>query len=364
MQFKFYMPTKAYFGIGCIAKNSRELVEFGRKAIIVTGGRSAQDSGALSDICNALNEQNVEYSIFDKVENNPSTDTVKAGGAEAKKAGAELVIGIGGGSPLDAAKAIAVLAVNDIEPNELFTNIFKNKPLPIIAIPTTAGTGSEVTPYSVLTRGDLQSKASFGNADTFPAIAFLDPRYTESQPPEVTVNTAVDALSHCIEGYLGKRRTPPSDILAQEGISLFGRCLESLKSGKISHEDREDLQYMSMLGGMVISHTGTTIVHGAGYNLTYFMGIPHGKANGYLMTEYLRFNYEFAKDRIDQILKLMQLNSMDDFGDAMTALLGKAPRLSEEEIAQYAAITMTQRSTATNIRSVAVSDIEEILRRI
>ncbi len=364
MQFKFYMPTKAYFGTDCIKQNSGELAALGRKALIVTGGRSAIESGALSDICSVLKEQNMEFFIFDRVDNNPSTETVKVCGAEAKKVGADLIIGIGGGSPLDAAKAAAVLATNEMEPLELFTNIFKNKPLPIIAIPTTAGTGSEVTPYSILTRGDLQTKGSFGNDNTFPAIAFLDPRYTESQPPEVTVNTAVDAFSHCMEGYLGKRRTPASDILAKEGISLFGRCLGNLKSGKISYEDREFLLYASMLGGMVISHTGTTIIHGAGYNLTYFKGIPHGKANGYLMAEYLRFNYGYAKDRIDHILELMQLDSLDAFADALTALIGKALRLEEAEIEQYAAKTMTQRSTAANIRPVTVTDIADILRKI
>lgn len=364
MQFKFLMPTKAYFGANCIAQNSHELTAFGQKALIVTGGRSARESGALSDICNVLKELNMEYSIFDKVENNPSTDTVKAGGAEAKKAGADFIIGIGGGSPLDAAKAVAVLAVNDMEPIELFTNIFTNKPLPVIAIPTTAGTGSEVTPYSILTRNDLKTKISFGNAHTFPVIAFLDPRYTQSQPLEVTVNTAVDAFTHCLEGYLAKRRTPVSDILAQEAFSLFGGCLESLKSGNISYEDRENLLYMSMLGGMVISHTGSTIIHGAGYNLTYFKGTPHGKANGYLITEYLRFNYDFASDRIDRVLKLLQLENIDAFGEAITMLLGKAPYLNEEERAQYAAITMAQRSTANNIRPVAASDIVEILKKI
>lgn len=364
MQFKFHMPTKAYFGSGCIEKNKGELASFGQKVLIVTGGNSARKSGALDDICNALREHNVEYFIFDKVENNPSLDTVKAGGDTAKKAGADFVIGIGGGSPIDAAKAIAVLATNNIKPLELFTNKFERKPLPIIAIPTTAGTGSEVTPYSVLMRNDLQTKGSFGTEDTFPKIAFLDPHYTESMPPEITVNTAVDAFSHCMEGYLVKRSTPASDVLAQEGIGLFGHCLESLRSGKIGYGDRENLLYMSMLGGMVIAHTGTTIVHGIGYNLTYFKGIPHGKANGYLMAEFLRFNYEFEKEKIDNILKLVQLNSIDAFGQAMTELLGKAPRLDEAEIGKYAAITMTQRSTASNIRTVAASDIADILRRI
>ena len=364
MQFKFHMPTKAYFGAGCIAKNSSELATFGHKALIVTGGSSAQKSGALSDICNVLKEQNVEHFIFDKVENNPCLDTVKAGSDEARKFGAEFIVGIGGGSPIDAAKAIAVLAANNIEPVELFTNKFKNKPLPIIAIPTTAGTGSEVTPYSVLMRSDLQTKGSFGNDDTFPKIAFLDPRYTESMPLEITVNTGVDAFSHCLEGYLGNRQTPACDLLAQEGFKIFGHCLESLRSGKVNYDDRENLLYMSMLGGMVIAHTGTTIVHGMGYNLTYFKGIPHGKANGYLMAEYLRFNYEFAKDRIDNILELVQLDSIDAFGEVMTELLGKAPHLDEAEIAQYAKITMTQKSTATNIRPVKGSDIADILREM
>ena len=364
MQFKFHMPTRAYFGAGCIGQNSSELTLLGNKAIIVTGGRSARESGALKDICSALDEHKIEYSIFDKVENNPSTDTVKAGGIEAKKAGADFVIGIGGGSPLDAAKAVAVLAVNDMEAVELFTNKFPNKPLAIVSIPTTSGTGSEVTPYSILTRNDLQTKVSFGNAYTFPQIAFLDPHYTESQPWEVTVNTAVDALSHCIEGYLSRRRTPPSDILAQEGIGIFGQSLKNLRNGNINYEDRENLMYVSMLGGMVISHTGTTIVHGAGYNLTYFKGIPHGRANGYLMKEYLKFNYEADKDRIDNILKMMQLDSIDDFGEAMKELIGSAPALNEDEIAQYSVITMTQRSTASNIRTVTAQDIMDILSKM
>ena len=364
MQFKFHMPVKAYFGEGCISKNGGEFAKYGRKAIIVTGGRSAKLSGALADLCAALELQGIEYTIYDKVRNNPTLDNVREGGATARQYGAGFVVGIGGGSPLDAAKAVAVLAVNDIEPEQLFTNDFANRPLPIIAIPTTAGTGSEVTPYSILTRTDKQTKISFGTPDTFPAIAYLDPRYTESQPLEVTVNTAVDALSHSIEGYLGKRRTEATDILAREGIRLFGSCLGSLRSGNINLETREELLYASMLGGMVIAHTGTTIIHGIGYNYTYFNGIPHGKANGYLIAEYLRFNYEHARDRIDDILRLMDLKSLEELDKVLTELIGEAPTLTDEEIKRYAAITMTQRSTATNIRPVEARDIEQILERV
>ncbi len=364
MQFKFHMPVKAYFGEGCIKQYENELAAFGNRAIIVTGGRSAKISGALDDICDALKRLDIDFHIFDKVENNPSTDNAAEGGAAARQFGAAFVVGIGGGSPLDAAKAVAVLATNDIEPEQLFSNSFKNKPLPIIAIPTTAGTGSEVTPYSVLTRNELMTKGSFGTPDTFPTIAFLDPGYTESQPPAVTVNTAIDALSHCVEGYLSNRSTPAGDILAQEGIRLFGTCREHLASGQISREDRGTLLYASMLGGMVIAHTGTTIVHGAGYNYTYFKDIPHGKANGYLMAEYLRFNYEHAADKIENILALLGLTGIDGFDTFIASLIGKAPDLSDEEITQFAAITMKQRSTGYNIKPVQTQDIEEIYRKV
>lgn len=364
MQFKFQILTRVYFGEDCIVKNSNEISRLGKRALIVTGGRSAKASGALSDICGVLDGLNIEYEIFDKVENNPSLETVKAGGIAAKKADAGFVVGIGGGSPLDAAKAVAVLAVNDIAPEQLFSNDFKNKPLPVAAIPTTAGTGSEVTQYSVLVRRELRAKASFGTPETFPAVAFLDPRYTQSMPQDVTVNTAVDALTHCIEGYISKRSTPVSDIFAREGIRLFGRSLRRLKSGNIPCADRENLLYMSMLGGMVIAHTGTTFIHAAGYNYTIFKDIPHGRANGYLLSEYLKFNYEFAKDKIDDILCLMRMDSIDAFDADMKTLIGSAPVLGDTEISQYAATTAAKKSTASNIRPVSAEELEVILKRV
>lgn len=364
MQFKFQISTKVYFGEDCIVKNSNEIPGLGKKALIVTGGRSAKASGALADICRVLDGLNIEYEIFDKIENNPSLGTVKAGGIAAKNANAGFIIGIGGGSPLDAAKAVAVLAVNDIEPEQLFTNVFQNKPLPVIAIPTTAGTGSEVTPFSVLTRRELQEKSSFGTPETFPVIAFLDPRYTESMPHDVTVNTAIDAFTHCLEGYISKRSTPVSDILAREGIRMFGLSLGCLKSGNISRKDRENLLYMSMLGGMVIAHTGTTFIHAAGYNYTIFKDIPHGKANGYLVGEYLKFNYDYAKSKIDDILCLMRIDSIDTLDAEIKTLIGNPPVLGDDEIVQYAAKTASRKSSAYNIKPVSTQDLEGILRRL
>ena len=363
MNFNYNIGTKVIFGNDCIRQNGKALSVYGKKTLIVTGSKSARESGALDDVCDTLISQGIAFEIYDRVENNPSLDNVAEGGMKARECKADFIIGIGGGSPLDASKAVAVLAANDMELLGLYGNKFKYDPLPIIAIPTTAGTGSEVTPYSILTRSDMQTKMSFGNDATFPRIAFMDAKYTESMPWEVTVNTAVDALSHAVEGYLSRKSTPIGDILAVEAIKSFGECISSLIDNRIGREIREKLLYAAMLGGMVISHTGTTIVHGMGYNLTYFMGIPHGKANGFLLKEYFNFNYDIAMVKIDRIFQLLKIRNADEFGSLMDVLLSGRPKLGREEIEKFSFITMQQRSTLSNIREVNKSDIEEILEK-
>lgn len=363
MRFNFFIGTRAIFGDGCIKANGAEFLKYGKRALVVTGKRSAKESGALDDICEVLGQVNIDYNIMDKIENNPTLENVALGAKEARKYGADFIIGIGGGSPLDASKAIAVLAVNDIDPVELYKNKFVNTPLPIMAIPTTAGTGSEVTPYSILTRNDIQTKMSFGNQDTFPKIAFLDPGYTECLPMHITVNTAVDTLTHAIEGYISKRSMPASDVLAVEAIRNFGLCKDALLGDDIDYSSREKLLYASMLGGMVISHTGTTILHGMGYNLTYFLDIPHGRANGLLLKEYLEYNYDRAKEKIDTILELLNVKDICELGVVVNKLLGEMPDLEKEEIDKYAALTMKQKSTSYNIREVNEQDIKEIYKK-
>lgn len=362
MKFKYEIGTKILFGERCILDNPTELTAYGKRAMIVTGSNSGKLSGALDDTISVLVTAGIEYSIFSDIQNNPDLENINEAGKAARSFKPDFIIGIGGGSPLDASKAVAVLAVNELEPVELFKNVFKNTPLPIIAIPTTAGTGSEVTPYSILTRRDINTKMSFGNVDTFPKVAFMDPRYTESLPPEVTINTAVDALSHAIEGYLSKRSTPISDIYAVEAINIFGDCIKSLIKNKFNFELREKLLYMAMLGGMVIAHTGTTIVHGMGYSLTYFKGIPHGRANGILMKEYLKYNYDHAKEKIENILKALKMKNIFEFGDIMDLLINNDLKLSKVELELYASLAIKQRSASYNIREVTEEDMIRIMK--
>lgn len=363
MNFRFFIGTRVIFGKDCVKSNGSELAAFGKKALIVTGRNSGRMSGALADLLEALEGQGIEYGIYDRVDNNPSLDNVQEGGDEAAAFGAEFIVGIGGGSPLDAAKAIAVLAVNRMDPVDLYKNAFGRTPLPVIAIPTTAGTGSEVTPYAILTRKDLQTKMSFGNEQTFPRLALMDPAYTASMPWEVTVNTAVDAFSHAVEGYLSRRCTPVSDALAEEAVEIFGKTVDSLLNRDLNYDTREKLLYVSMLGGMVIAHTGTTIVHGMGYSLTYFKNIPHGKANGLLLEEYFRYNHAEAGGKIDRILALLKMKDLGEFGSCMRKLLECRETFTEAELRQYAALAMKQRSTGFNARTVVEADLFEIMRK-
>lgn len=347
MKISFLMPTQVFLEENAVEKQAALLKTYGRKAMLVTGKSSAKRSGAYDEIVTVLQEEGLSFVLFDKVENNPSLETVLAGAALAKESGVDFVIGIGGGSPLDAAKAIAVLAVNDLDTEELLNNTFTHA-LPIIAVPTTAGTGSEVTPYSVLVKKDIETKISFGNEWTFPKLALIDPKYTEAVPIKTILFTAVDAFTHSFEGYLSKRATPLSDALAMSAMEVFGQCLPALRNNEFSSELREKLMYVSLIGGIVITHTGVTSVHGMGYCYTYYQGIPHGQANAFLLRSYLDYVKEYQKEKIQRAMNSMGFFEIEDFLSQIEYLIGRPRELTTEEIATYTVKTMIQARSLAN----------------
>ncbi len=361
MNFTFHVPTKIFFGADCIAKNAAELAGWGKRALLITGRSSARKSGALADIEAALKNHGIPWDTYDRIEENPSFAAIESGGAAARTFGAEMIIGIGGGSPLDAAKAIAALAANEMNAGQLFGGQFPVRPLPVIAVPLTAGTGSEVTQYSILTDTERQTKRSFSHPDIFPKVAFLDARYTESLPRQVTVNTAVDALSHAVEGYLSKRGTCISDHLAIDAIRHFGNMVKALEHEKRTLAEREELLYASLLGGMVIAQTGTTMVHSLGYSLTFFRNIPHGRANGLLLTEYLRFLQPVTPEKVSAILKALGLESIDECGLLMRTLLGEEDALTEEELEKFSRIARQATNLVNTPRIPDIDDLKNVL---
>lgn len=360
MEFQFYMPTRVITGEDCIRKNKDAFKALGKKALIVTGARSAKVNGSEKDVTEALKLAEIEYIIFDKVMSNPTIACVYEGAAAAREAGADFVIAIGGGSPMDAGKAIALLAAQDISEDDLFKGQYENKVLPMAFVPTTAGTGSEVTPYSILTNDKAQTKTSIATPLLFPALAFLDGRYTKDLGITTTINTAIDALSHGIEGMISVKANPISDVLAKESIRQIGECFGALKEGTLTAAHREQLLYASMLAGVVIAHTGTTAVHSMGYSLTYFKDIDHGRANGLLLAEFMKLTAAGKPEVIDSILTAMGYKEIEELAKDLEELLGAKETITAEEIIKYSSIAIK----AKNIGNCPVVPEEKDLVKI
>ncbi len=349
--FTYFMPTKVFAGAHAVRENADALI-LGKKAMIVTGKTSAQKSGALSDVTEVLEKNGVSYVVFDEIENNPTIETCVRGGEKAHAFGADFIIGIGGGSPLDAAKAIAVYAVNppkegtDFTVMDIFGGKFKNAPLPMTAIPTTAGTGSEVTPYSILTLHAEENKRSFSSPLVFYKTAFLDGRYTVGLPLQIARNTAVDAISHLVEGYTDKKASLGSDYIALEGLRVIAPHLTKLREGGLSEKDCTELLWAATLGGMVISQTGTTIVHSMGYPLTYYKNIPHGMANGFLLGEYMRRTAEVLPGKIDACLSALGFSDVDTFCEWLRIVLPNETVFSEDELVKWTETSIKAKNVA------------------
>ena len=359
--FSYYMPTKVIAGVDVVKQNRSNLL-IGTKAMIVTGKTSGMRSGALQDVTELLDEHHIPYLIYDCIENNPSIESTVEGGKVAREFGADFLIGIGGGSPLDACKAIAVYAMNEpisgssFDVYDIFKGSYPNKPLPMVAIPTTAGTGSEVTQYAILTLHDEKNKRSFTSPDVFYRTAFLDGRYMMNLPLQIARNTAIDAISHLIESYTVSGSSPASEYMALEGLRQMGKQLDNLKNGSLDVESCTNLLWAACLGGCVIAQTGVTIVHSMGYPLTYYKDIPHGMANGWLLTTYMEQVQNIMPQKIEACLHALGLNTIDEFQMVLDGLLPKPISVTEDELTAWVKTTIQ----AKNVKSCPFPVTEDL----
>ncbi len=333
MNFSSYLPTNIIAGRGCVRARAEAFKPLGSHALIVTGKSSAA-CGALSDVCAALEANGQMYTVFDRVAPNPTLACVREGIALLKAAGADFVIGLGGGSPMDAAKAIALLSVEERADEAVFAGGYGQSALPMAHIPTTAGTGSEVTPYAILTDDFSRTKTSISSPALFPKVAFLDGSYTDILPPHITKNTAMDAFSHAAESILKNSSSPASEMFARESLRILFPLMRSIDAP--SKEERDALLWASCLAGMAIAHTGTTVVHGMGYFLTYDYGIPHGRANGLLLGETLRLCEEEHVPALDLICSACGADT-EEIKAMLSRLLGERERIPRGVLEGYAA---------------------------
>lgn len=293
------MPVKCAWGNNAVSENSAMLAALGRKCLIVTGKSSAIRSGALDDAKAALDSENISYEIFDKIGENPLISACHEAGAAARKAKAEFIFGIGGGSVLDASKAIAIYAANpELSSIYIYKREYSHSPLPVALIGTTAGTGSEVTAVAVLTNDETGLKKSISGPDCYAAVSFCDPKYTSSLPYKSTVSTALDAFAHAVEGFFTPKGSGIIRLFAEKCIPELYRCLKALSIADcVDPELREPLYYSSIYAGLVINTCGTAFPHPLGYVLTENYGIPHGMACAAFFAPFIDRCAEFAPEK-------------------------------------------------------------------
>ena len=293
MNLNSFMPVKLVTGAGCVRASAKELAKLGKVCLIVTGKTSAKICGALQDVTDTLESNGQRWLQFDGIGQNPKLTDCMAAAEKAIGAGADFILGIGGGSALDAAKCIAVLAANPgLTQAQLYAFQWANAPLKIVAVGTTAGTGSEVTKVSVITTPDGRKK-SFHNEAIFPTLALGDPSYTMSLPPMVTRATMVDVLAHCAESFFSRAANHISRMYAVEGIRLLlpvFRAMAENGCDDLDYDTREALYCASIYGGLAINVTGTCFPHTMGYLLTEIFGIPHGTACAVFQKDFYEYN--------------------------------------------------------------------------
>lgn len=361
-EFRFFMPVNTYFGRNCVEKNGGILKDIGKKAMVVTGYHSAKKNGAQADVVAALEKNNIAWILFDEIEENPSLETVTRASKIAIAEGVDFFIGIGGGSPMDAAKAISVMTSNPEETSDVLFRTETEKRLPVVAVSTTAGTGAEVTQFAVMTLHEKHTKTGM-TAKVFPVAAFVDAKYMDTLPPTVTNNTAIDALSHLMESYLNKNANMFSEHLVELGFAEFKKCKQALIDKVYTPEIRDHLMMTSLLGGITIAQTGTSIPHLLGYVMTYDRHIPHGRVNAIVMQAYLEMFPEGDK-KVARLLECLGFATPEELGDYFKKVLDEREVFTPEEVADFTARSMESPAKLSSFpHPVTYEDIYEVYRK-
>lgn len=300
-----YMPVRIVSGKNCVKEHSELFSSFGNRCLILTGKTSAKNSGAFDDICSVLSALNIDYLVFDEIEPNPLTITCHTAGELARNFRADFVIGIGGGSVLDAAKAVAIYNSNpEFSHTDIYSRAIPAKHIPVILVGTTSGTGSEVTGVSVLTNADTGLKKSISGEDCYSVLSFCDYQYTKSTNTSVRKSTCYDALAHSVESYLSLTSNQHSEDYALKAISMLSSYILDGSFSELSENDFEKLYIASLYAGLAINITGTCFPHTIGYFLTENYNVPHGVACAVFMPYLFKRAKKYCPEKLGTILNL------------------------------------------------------------
>lgn len=377
---EFNMPVKVVFKLGCSKSVGKELSAFKSNKAMICTDKGIREAGLLDNILVSLKDSGIKFSIFDEVVPNPKIETIQKGFNFFKKEECDSIIAIGGGSPIDAAKAIGIIVSNpgSIEDFEGFNKV-KNKIPPIIAIPTTYGTGSEVSCATVITHTNKKYKMLIIDNLILPKIALVDPNLSVKLPFSISASTGMDALTHAIESYTSLASNVFSDTLSFHAIKLISENLSSAAASDNNIMATSNMIISSTLAGMSGGTTGYGLVHAIAHSLGGYYDIAHGIANAILLPHVMEYNYVANPQKFSNIYEAMggKYKNGDAFEDAENAIekVKKLSRLLEipgnlkkagilqmniEKIAKFA---LKDGNFGGNIRKSCYEDVVKIINK-
>ncbi len=370
---QFQNPTRVVFCSGSIAQLGKIVHEDlqAKNPFLVTD-RGVEEAGIPRSVISQL----PGIQVFNTIEQNPKHLTVDRGGEIVRQSRPDLIVGLGGGSVLDAAKAIALLATNpgNIEDYE-GRGKYKIPPLPVLAIPTTCGTASEVTWVSVITHTERKFKMSIKGPLMFPAVALVDPDLLITLPPALVASTGMDALTHAVEAYTVKPASFMTDIFARESLfHIFGSIEAAYRDIKTNSEAREGLMKGSMLAGFAFGNSDVGAVHCLAESIGALYDIAHGVANAILLPYVMEYNFPVSTEKFAEIARIAGIDTEDD-GEAARSLIQKVKDLSctlnipsfkelginENDFPEIAQKSFENNSNPSNPREVLPQDYMDIL---
>ncbi|MCC5446277.1 L-threonine dehydrogenase [Clostridium perfringens] len=306
MSYKFFMPAISLMGADCLKDAGDQVGELGfKKALIVTDKVLGQ-IGIVKKVTDVLDNKNIEYAIYDETKPNPTVKNVNDGLALLKEKECDFVISLGGGSAHDCAKGIALLATNGGEIKD-YEGVDKSKKpqLPMVGINTTAGTGSEMTLFAIITDEERHIKMALVDKHLTPIIAVNDPMLMLAMPKSLTAATGMDALTHAIEAYVSTSATPITDACAEKAIELISNYLVNAVENGQDVEARDMMAYAEYLAGMAFNNSSLGYVHAMAHQLGGFYNLPHGVCNAILLPHVQEYNKATSASRLAKIAKIM-----------------------------------------------------------
>lgn len=374
MEFSYHLPVNLIFGAGKVNEAGKVTAGFGKRVLLVTGKNSTKRSGLLERVVVTLKKEGLSVEVFDQVMQNPLTTTAIMGATLAKEKECDVILGLGGGSIMDCAKAIAFMAVNDGDINDYIFNLkVSDNALPIVLIPTTCGTGSEGNGFAVLTNPENGDKKSLRCNAIIAKASIIDPECMLTMPKSLLATVGFDAFCHCMEAYLSQITQPIVETLSISGMELIAKYLLRAYEDNRDIEAFEALSLASTYGGMVIHSAGCVLPHGMEHPASGLRDIVHGKGLAALTPVICDVSYEAAPPKYALISRILGGKDGSDCGDQIRRFLGwidlqiglKALGIQESDISWMASNCMkvSAAGIANHPRTFGQEEIEELYRR-